>query len=150
MDAAWGCVAANVVKKAAEVYAVFLKSGKEKDEALEMCSQERFIAAKVHTTGYIYRFVLFSFWATFGCSNEARRQFRDSLVELAKTEDPSNGVVKTLEMICRLYGTWSIEENAQYFLKHKFYNGEQMDIVSAEVRSFRSVLGSSRNSCVRE
>lgn len=137
MDAAWGCVAANVVKKAAEVYAGFLKSGKEKDEALEMCSQERFIAAKVHTTGYIYRFVSPFCSGLSLVLTRARRQFRDSLVELAKTEDPSNGVVEMLEMICKLYGTWSIEENAQYFLKYGFYNAEQMDLISAEVRSFR-------------
>lgn len=51
IDRAWACVAANVVKKAYDAYGVYTKQGKQKDEALEMCSQERFIAAKVHTTG---------------------------------------------------------------------------------------------------
>jgi acyl-CoA oxidase len=60
-------------------------------------------------------------------------QFRESLVELAKTEDSSNGVVATLAQICRLYGLWSIEENAQYFLKYGFFNGAEMDKVSDEV-----------------
>lgn len=55
IDRAWACIAANVVKKAHDAYGVFLKQGKQKDEALEMCSQERFIAAKIHTTGYIFR-----------------------------------------------------------------------------------------------
>lgn len=68
------------------------------------------------------------------------RQFREGLVELAKTEDPTNGVVATLELICRLYGTWSLEENAQYFLKHKFYSPEQMDAISAEVRPISLLL----------
>lgn len=55
MDAAFDCVAANVVQKAHDAYETHLKAGKAKDEALEMCSQERFIAAKVHTTGYMFR-----------------------------------------------------------------------------------------------
>lgn len=53
IDAGWACVAANVVKKAAEDYAGFLKAGKNKDEAMERCSQSRFVAAKMHTTGYV-------------------------------------------------------------------------------------------------
>ncbi|KAL8276254.1 hypothetical protein RQP46_011328 [Phenoliferia psychrophenolica] len=122
IDRAWACIAANVVKKAHDAYGVFLKQGKQKDEALEMCSQERFIAAKIHTTGYIFR------------------QFREGLAELAKTEDPSNGVVATLELVCRLYGTWSLEENAQYFLKHKYYSPEQMDLISAEVTTLCAEL----------
>lgn len=115
MDAAWGCIAANVVKRAADSYESHIKSGKDKDEALELCSQERFVAAKVHTTGYIFR------------------QFRDSLPELAATEDASNGVTATLQLVCRLYGACSIEENAQYFLKYKFYTPEEMDKITEEV-----------------
>jgi len=46
-------------------------------------------------------------------------QFRQALVELAEKEDPSNGVVATLEKVCALYGLWSIEEQAGYFLKYK-------------------------------
>lgn len=61
LDEAWACVAANVVKRAHESYEINLKGGAQKDEALEMCSQERFVAAKVHTTGYIYRSVDFAF-----------------------------------------------------------------------------------------
>ncbi|ORY83524.1 acyl-CoA dehydrogenase/oxidase C-terminal [Leucosporidium creatinivorum] len=117
IDNAWKCVAANVVKNAHGQYEKFVKEGKGKEEALEMCSQERFVAAKVHTAGYIYR------------------QFREALVELAQKEDPSNGVVATLEKICALYGVWSIEENAGYFLKYKFFTPEQMDIITAEVNA---------------
>ncbi|KAM0746136.1 acyl-CoA oxidase [Meredithblackwellia eburnea MCA 4105] len=122
IDQGWACVAANCVKKAHDMYESFIKQGKQKDEALEMCSQERFIAAKIHTTGYIFR------------------QFREGLAELAKTENPSTGVVATLEQICRLYGTWSVEENAQYFLKHKFYTPAQMDLITAEVTNLCAEL----------
>lgn len=55
------------------------------------------------------------------------------MAELSKTEDPSNGVVATLESICRLYGLWSIEESAQYFLKFGFYSADEMDKVSEDV-----------------
>lgn len=115
IDAAWATIASNVVKKAADAYAAHLKEGKEKEEALELCSQERFIAAKVHTAGYLFR------------------QFRLALVELAKKEDPKNGVVATLEQVCTLYGCWSIEENAQYFLQYGFYTPQQMDKITQEV-----------------
>lgn len=47
MDDAWGCVAANVIHKAAQDYTKHVKAGKSKDVAHELCSQERFIAAKV-------------------------------------------------------------------------------------------------------
>lgn len=53
IDQGWACVGANVVKKAAEDYAALLKDGKNKDQAMEMCSQSRFIAAKMHTIGYV-------------------------------------------------------------------------------------------------
>lgn len=116
MDRAWACVAANVVKNAADRYEHYMKKeGKDKEEALELCSQERFVAAKVHTAGYIYR------------------QFKEGVAELAKKEDQGNGVIATLEKVCKLYGAWAIEENAGYFLKCKFYSPEQMDTITAAV-----------------
>jgi len=66
--------------------------------------------------------------------------FREALVELAKTEDPSNGVIKTLDEICVLYGCWAIEENAQHFLKFGFYSPAQMDLISKEVTRLCAVL----------
>ena len=134
LDAAWACVAANVVKRASESYDSHLVGEVKKDEALEKCSQERFIAAKVHTTGYIYRSVhLLSILRPPRLIFADDRQFRTSLLELEKTEPASNGVVAMLELICRLYGLWAVEENAQYFLKYRFFSPEQMDIISHEV-----------------
>ena len=69
------------------------------------------------------------------------RQFQASVDELAKTEDPSNGVVETLQKICTLYGTWSIEENAQYFLGYRFYSPEEIDVISEKVGFFFYFLG---------
>jgi hypothetical protein len=53
IDQAWACVAANVVKKASEEFASHVSKGLSKDEAMERCSQSRFIAAKLHTVGYV-------------------------------------------------------------------------------------------------
>lgn len=53
IDQAWACVATNVVKKAAEDFAGHVAKGSTKDEAMEKCSQSRFIAAKLHTIGYV-------------------------------------------------------------------------------------------------
>lgn len=124
---AWNCVAANIIKKAAEEYVSHLKAGKSKEVAMEMCSQSRFIAAKVHTVGYI--FTMFK---------EAVEEMEDS----AETE--------VLRTVAKLYGLWQIEEQQGYFLKcmasiHRFngavltcsidgyFTAEQMDKVQTSV-----------------
>jgi acyl-CoA oxidase len=96
IQSAWSCVAANVVKKANQEYLVHLKSGKAKDVAMEQTSQSRFIAAKLHTYGYIFR------------------MFREAVEEMPQGEER-----KLLEKVCRLYGLWQIEEQQGYFLKCK-------------------------------
>ena len=93
---AWSCIAANVVKKAANEYVTHLKSGKTKNEALERTSQSRFIAAKVHTSGSIFA------------------KFKESVEEMENCDETQ--VLKTL---CTLYGLWQIEELQGYFLKCK-------------------------------
>ncbi|KAG0146108.1 hypothetical protein CROQUDRAFT_63131 [Cronartium quercuum f. sp. fusiforme G11] len=125
MDAAWAAISANVVKKAADAYTAKLKTGANKDVAMEGCSHERFCAAKIHTMGYIYR------------------QFVDALETLAVEEPSGSTTVTTLKAICQLYGAFQIEENAAYFLKYGFYTAKQMDIISekinqlcAEVRTY--------------
>ncbi|GAA5930829.1 hypothetical protein JCM10213_003920 [Rhodosporidiobolus nylandii] len=115
LQQAWDCVSASLVKAAHDAFEAARKKGLGKEEALEKCSQERFVAAKVHTAGYLYR------------------MFHEALVELAKTENPSNGVVRTLDDICRLYGCWAIEENAAHFLKAKFFSPGQIELISQEV-----------------
>ncbi|EGF98076.1 uncharacterized protein MELLADRAFT_46146 [Melampsora larici-populina 98AG31] len=125
MNSAWATISANVVKKAAEVYDTKLKSGVNKDVAMEGCSHERFCAAKIHTMGYLYR------------------QFLDALETLESEEPSGSTTVSTLRTICQLYGAFQIEENAAYFLKYGFYTAKQMDIISekinqlcAEVRTY--------------
>lgn len=57
IDAGWGTVAANLVKKVAGDFEADVAAGKNKETAMEACSQARFVAAKVHTVGYIFRAV---------------------------------------------------------------------------------------------
>ncbi|GAA5898215.1 hypothetical protein JCM6882_000105 [Rhodosporidiobolus microsporus] len=122
LQQAWDCVSANVVKSAHDAFETAVKSGLGREQALEQCSQERFVAAKVHTAGYLYR------------------MFHSGLVELAKKEESSNGVVKTLDDICRLYGCWAIEENAAHFLKYKFFSAKQIEVISQEVTRLCAVV----------
>lgn len=83
-----------MVKKAAEEYVSHLKSGKSKDEAMERCSQSRFIAAKLHTIGYI-----------FG-------MYREAVEEMEEGQETA-----VLKKVCALYGLWQVEEQQGYFLK---------------------------------
>lgn len=91
---AWNCVAANVIKKAAEEYVSYLKAGKSKEVAMEMCSQSRFIAAKVHTVGYIFT------------------MFKEAVEEMEESAE-----TEVLRTVAQLYGLWQIEEQQGYFLK---------------------------------
>lgn len=115
------CVSANAIKQAAEEYVKFLKSGKSKDEAMESCSQLRFVAAKVHTMGSLFR------------------MYREAVEEM---EDSAE--TKVLRTVCSLYGLWQMEELQGYFLKCKSAGGSlliidgylspsQLDKVSSQV-----------------
>jgi acyl-CoA oxidase len=61
---------------------------------MEKCSQSRFIAAKVHTTGYIFN------------------MYREAVEEMEA--GPETDVLRT---VCELYGLWQIEEQQGSFLK---------------------------------
>lgn len=61
---------------------------------MEKTSQSRFVAAKVHVTGYIFN------------------MFKTSVEEMEDSEE-----TRLLHSVCRLYGLWQIEEQQGYFLK---------------------------------
>lgn len=88
MERAWANVSANAIRRAVQVYEAALKRGAQKDVAMEQCSQERFVAAKVHTMGYIFR------------------QFTDALKKMEGEEPAESNVVQTLRTICHLYGAF--------------------------------------------
>lgn len=107
---AWECVAANAVKRAAAEYALFRKEGMNKHDAMERCSQSRFIAAKLHTTGYIFK------------------MFRAAVEEMEAGPETDS-----LRTIATLYGMWQIEEQQGAFLKYGYFTGEQVDTISLRV-----------------
>ncbi|TXT09567.1 uncharacterized protein COLE_03501 [Cutaneotrichosporon oleaginosum] len=113
MERGWDCVAANAAKKAAYEYAGFRKQGKNKDEAYELCSQSRFIAAKLHTTGYIFK------------------MFKAALGDL-----PDSSEKATLTTVAKLYGVWQVEQNEGVFLKYGFLQPEHTDEVQRQVDAF--------------
>ncbi|KAL7416641.1 putative acyl-coenzyme A oxidase I [Mrakia frigida] len=110
IDQAWACVVTNLTKKVAADYAKRVKAGTSKEVAMEAVSQGRFVAAKLHTTGYIFR------------------MFRS-----AAEGAPAGPEQDVLLMICKLYGLHQIEEQAGAFLKYGYFQASQMDKIETLV-----------------
>ncbi len=66
----------------------------------------RFVAASVHTAGYIFR------------------QFRSAVERVEKSDD---GVREHLELLAKFYGLWQMEEKAAFFLRSGFLTPDQLD-----------------------
>lgn len=115
IDRGWATVAANVVKKATDDFEELQKAGKSRDQAFEECSQSRFVAASVHTSGYIFR------------------QFRAAV---EKMEDKGDGVKQHLEMLAKFYGLWQMEEKAAFFLRSEWLSPDLLDKVQARVTEY--------------
>lgn len=115
IEQGWATVAAHAVKKAADDFEALLKEGKSRDQAFEECSQSRFVAASVHTSGYIYR------------------QFKSAIDKMEKKEDH---VKDHLEMLAKFYGLWQMEEKAAFFLRSNWLSSEQLDFVQAKVTAY--------------
>lgn len=112
IDQGWAAVAAHAVKKAYEDFEALTKAGRSRDQAFEECSQSRFVAASVHTSGYIFR------------------QFRAAVEQVKEGKD---GVRKHLEILCKFYGLWQMEEKAAFFLRSGWLSPELLDKVQAKV-----------------
>lgn len=112
IDQGWACVAGNAVKKSAADYEAGLSKGLSKDEAMERCSQSRFIGAKLHTFGYVSRSAIQRLTYADLVIAKIFRKFKQAVVDHPK--GPERDV---LELCCRLYGLWQIEEQGAFFLK---------------------------------
>ncbi|EPQ29503.1 uncharacterized protein PFL1_02722 [Pseudozyma flocculosa PF-1] len=115
IDRGWATVAAHAVKKAADDYQSRLKAGRSREQAFEDCSQVRFVAASVHTSGYIFR------------------QFRAAVERVEKSGD---GVREQLELLAKFYGLWQMEEKAAFFLRSGWLSPSQLDVVQAKVTEY--------------
>lgn len=122
IEAGWLTASAHFVKVAYDEFQRLIKAGDSRESAAEKCSQLRFVAASVHTTGFIFR------------------QFRAAVEELPEKGD---GVKATLTKVALLYGLWQMEEKAGFLLRSGWLKPEQCDFLTvrvselcAEVRSF--------------
>ncbi|KOS12872.1 acyl- oxidase [Malassezia pachydermatis] len=122
IEAGWLTASAHFVKVASDEFERLIQAGHTREQAAEKCSQLRFVAASVHTSGFIFR------------------QFRAAVNE---HKDGSDGVKKTMATLAKLYGLWQMEEKSGFLLRSGWLKPEQFDYVSrrvtelcAEVRSF--------------
>lgn len=101
---AWQACSATAVEKAALLFEdAMSKQGKTQDEAYEYTSQLRFLAAQVHTRG----FLVTGFLET--------------------VENAPASIQKVLKPLALLYSMWSIEENSGLFLQANYFTSEQID-----------------------
>ncbi|KAG0228921.1 fatty-acyl coenzyme A oxidase [Actinomortierella wolfii] len=109
---AWNVVTANVVKKAGDDFEACLKAGLNPEAAYEDCSQARLAAAKIHSYGYIFR------------------RFAQAVKGAPANLQP------ILTKVCLLYGLYSIEQNAGFFLQYRYFTPSQMDFVRSQVNNY--------------
>ncbi|KAK9247357.1 acyl-CoA oxidase-domain-containing protein [Lipomyces tetrasporus] len=112
LSEAWEAVAAAVVSKAGESYVSLTKKGSTADEAFEETSQQRFLAARIHTRC----FMVLKF---FDRISSARPEIKSILTDLAF-----------------LYALWSIENDAGLFLQAEFFTSKQIDEVRELCNSY--------------
>ncbi|UZJ55930.1 hypothetical protein CBS101457_005250 [Exobasidium rhododendri] len=115
IEQGWATVAAHAVKKAAEDYEALVQAGKSRDQAFEECSQSRFVAASVHTSGFIFR------------------QFKSAIDKMEAKDDK---VKEHLEILAKFYGLWQMEEKAAFFLRSHWLSSDQLDAVQAKVTAY--------------
>ncbi|KAK9448079.1 acyl-CoA oxidase-domain-containing protein [Limtongia smithiae] len=107
---AWDVVAANVVCKAGEAFVARKAAGANIDEAFEATSQQRFLAARVHTKAYM-----------------VRRYF--GRVADAEADPESMAIAPVLKELACLYALWSIDNDSGLFLQAGFFTSTQIDEV---------------------
>ena len=122
VEAGWLTASAHFVKVAYDEFQRCIKAGDSRERAAEKCSQLRFVAASVHTSGFIFR------------------QFRAAVESMP---DSGDGVKKALTTVALLYGLWQMEEKSGFLLRSGWLKPEQFDFVArrvselcAEVRAF--------------
>ncbi|KAK7204075.1 acyl-coenzyme a oxidase 2 [Myxozyma melibiosi] len=100
---AWNAVASAVVCKAGASFEALTKKGKTADEAFEETSQQRFLAARIHTRASMVR-MFYDRIAT------AKPELKEVLYDLAA-----------------LYALWSIENDSGLFLQAGYFTSAQID-----------------------
>lgn len=112
VEEGWLTASARFVKVAYDEFNRLVEAGNSREVAAEKCSQFRFAAASVHTTGFIFR------------------QFRAAVERYPHEND---GVKKALSTLALLYGLWQMEEKSGFLLRSGWLQPEQFDYVSRRV-----------------
>ena len=107
---------ANAVMMAGEEYSKFKSQGLSEDEAYEKSSIQRFAAAKLHCSNYIYRRFL-------GACDRAPEEIKTILTQL-----------------CNLYGLHSISENAGWFLQFGYLNPGHMTLIQTKIMGLLDII----------
>ncbi|KAK9686324.1 fatty-acyl coenzyme A oxidase, variant 2 [Basidiobolus ranarum] len=113
---AWGVVAANAVRTAADIFDASISQGASKEAALESCAVERLHAARMHCYGYIFK------------------KFTESILEAPQS------VTVILNKLCLLYGLYNIQENAGEFIGSQYFSTNQMSIIRQQVTELCSAI----------
>lgn len=119
---AWQACSAVAVEKAALLFEEAVnKQGKTQDQAYEYTAQLRFLAAQVHTRGFLVT----------------------GFLETVESSPKEMQIILT--PLALLYSLWSIEENAGLFLQANYFTSEQIDTIRTSVSDLCLEV---RNQCI--
>ncbi|KAK9475506.1 acyl-CoA oxidase-domain-containing protein [Dipodascopsis tothii] len=108
----WSAVAATVVKKAGESFLAYRAKGLSVDEAFEETSQHRFLAARIHTRGYMVH------------------KFFDRIAGAGSEIKP------ILSSLATLFALYSIEKDSGLFLQSGYFENKQIDDIRDLVNTY--------------
>ncbi|KAI9184341.1 fatty-acyl coenzyme A oxidase [Blastocladiella emersonii ATCC 22665] len=111
---AFAVAAATMVHKAALEFEAAYKATKDVEKAYEECAHARFMAAKVHSAGYLFD------------------RFADAVVDDASV--PA-ALRPTLVRLLLLYGAHTVSENAGVFLQSGYLSAAQIGAIQAHVNA---------------
>lgn len=112
VEAGWLTASAHFVKVAFDQFQRYMQQGDTREAAAEKCSQLRFVAGSVHTSGFIFR------------------QFRAAVESMP---DNGDGVKNALSKMALLYGLWQMEEKSGFLLRSGWLKPDQFDYVTNRV-----------------
>ena len=118
---AWDCCSAVAVEKAALAFDGYKTAGKSQDEAYELTSQLRALAAQIHTRGFLVK----GFLETLEAAPQAMQA--------------------VLKPVALLYALWSIDENSGIFLQAGYFTSDDIDAVRTRTNELCLEV---RNQCI--
>ncbi|ODQ67990.1 acyl-coenzyme a oxidase 2 [Nadsonia fulvescens var. elongata DSM 6958] len=113
---AWQVVASNIINAATDKFTELTTvQGLSLDQAMEEISQQRFLAAKIHTRQHLIR------------------SFFDRIKNYPYKTDGDNSIREHLANLAKLFALWSIEQDTGLFLHAGYLTPAQIDSVGTHV-----------------